>query len=132
MGISTGYCTVGNFGSEHRLDYTVLGSPVNLAARLQTAAEAGSILLSESTCMLIEDEAVCVRVDELQLKGFADPVGCYRLERLRDDDEQAPLTRAGRHVTVNISDRGHIREAMVELQRIQQELAQHIPPVEAR
>ena len=35
MGINTGYCTVGNFGSELRLDYTVLGSPVNLAARLQ-------------------------------------------------------------------------------------------------
>ena len=35
MGIATGYCTVGNFGSDQRLDYTVLGSPVNLAARLQ-------------------------------------------------------------------------------------------------
>ena len=34
MGIATGYCTVGNFGSDLRLDYTVLGSPVNLAARL--------------------------------------------------------------------------------------------------
>ena len=38
VGITSGYCTVGNFGSEQRLDYTVLGSPVNLAARLQGLA----------------------------------------------------------------------------------------------
>ena len=47
MGITTGYCTVGNFGSDQRLDYTVLGSPVNLAARLQTTAEADTILIAE-------------------------------------------------------------------------------------
>ena len=45
MGISTGFCTVGNFGSDLRLDYTVLGSPVNLAARLQSAAERNGILI---------------------------------------------------------------------------------------
>ena len=38
MGIATGYCTVGNFGSSQRLDYTVLGSPVNMAARLEAFA----------------------------------------------------------------------------------------------
>ena len=131
MGISTGYCTVGNFGSEHRLDYTVLGSPVNLAARLQTAAEAGTILLSETTCMLIENAVHCTRVDELDLKGFAQPVGCYRLEGLRDDDDHAPLTRSGRHVTVNIADRGNIREAMEELRRIGEELTQQVPRADA-
>ena len=47
MGIATGYCTVGNFGSQMRLDYTVLGSPVNLAARLQSLAEPDSILIDE-------------------------------------------------------------------------------------
>ena len=56
MGITTGYCTVGNFGSEHRLDYTVLGSPVNLAARLQAVAEADTILIGDSTWLLIRDQ----------------------------------------------------------------------------
>ncbi len=47
MGIATGFCTVGNFGSDLRMDYTVLGSPVNLAARLQTMAEPNTILIDE-------------------------------------------------------------------------------------
>jgi adenylate cyclase len=54
MGIATGYCTVGNFGSDQRLDYTVLGSPVNLAARLQGLAEPTRILLDQSTHALVE------------------------------------------------------------------------------
>jgi len=53
MGISTGFCTVGNFGSDLRLDYTVLGSPVNLAARLQTTAEHNTILIDEFTITVL-------------------------------------------------------------------------------
>ena len=47
MGISTGFCTVGNFGSDQRLDYTALGSPVNLAARLQGLSPKNEILIEE-------------------------------------------------------------------------------------
>ena len=56
MGISTGYCTVGNFGSDLRLDYTVLGSPVNLAARLQSMAKPGEIIIDENTQNLISQD----------------------------------------------------------------------------
>ena len=48
VGIDTGFCTVGNFGSEDRMDYTIIGNEVNLAARLQTHADLGSIVIAHA------------------------------------------------------------------------------------
>ena len=128
MGINTGFCTVGNFGSEHRLEYTALGSPVNLASRLQTTAEADTILMSEATHVLIEDLADCVRMPDLTVKGFARPVATFRLNGVKDDDQAAiqRMTRIGRHVAVDIPDARHIREAIEELRNIQGELEKHL------
>lgn len=123
MGINTGYCTVGNFGSEHRMEYTVLGSPVNLAARLQTAAAPDTILMGESTQVLIQDLVDSTPMADMELKGFARRIGCYRLNGLNEEGaSEAPMTRVGRHVEVSIRDRRRIREAIEELRRIEAEL----------
>ena len=129
MGITTGYCTVGNFGSEHRLDYTALGGPVNLAARLQAATEAGTIMIAESTWLLIRDAVDATPMGEFAMKGFARPVECYRLDGLRTPDTAAAeaVTLAGRHVSVNIPHRHQIGEAMEELRRMQEDLARRLP-----
>lgn len=53
MGINSGYCNVGNFGSSDRMDYTIIGAEANLAARLQSIAEPGGIVLSYETFALV-------------------------------------------------------------------------------
>jgi PAS domain S-box-containing protein len=77
MGINTGYCTVGNFGSEDRLDYTIVGGSVNLASRLETAAGVDEILVSEDTFSLIKDDIACEPKDKITVKGMAYPVMTY-------------------------------------------------------
>ncbi len=125
MGISTGFCTVGNFGSDQRLDYTVLGGPVNLAARLQTAAEPDTILVSETTYLLVRDDAECNHIGEITPKGFSRPVQTYQLNGIvaeaSGQESDGTLIRVGEHVEVSISDTDNIREAIIELKRIEEE-----------
>ena len=77
MGINTGFCTVGNFGSDERLDYTIVGGAVNLASRLETAAGVDEILVSEDTFSLIKDEIACELNEPISVKGIAYPVSTY-------------------------------------------------------
>jgi adenylate cyclase len=77
MGISTGFATVGNFGSDERMDYTIIGKQVNLANRLQAAAQAGEILIGEETWLLVRDVFRCVAKKPVQVKGFERPIQTY-------------------------------------------------------
>ncbi|MBI2570103.1 MAG: response regulator [Candidatus Schekmanbacteria bacterium] len=80
MGINAGYVTVGSFGGEGQLDYTVIGTPVNLAARLEQLAEPGAILVGHAVGVLVRDGYVLGATRRLEAKGFADPVACYPVE----------------------------------------------------
>ncbi|MFP4332959.1 MAG: adenylate/guanylate cyclase domain-containing protein [Campylobacterales bacterium] len=77
MGINTGYCTVGNFGSDNRMDYTIIGKEVNIASRLEGVAKTNDILISAETYSLIKDEIDCKEDGVHNLKGIAHPVKAY-------------------------------------------------------
>jgi adenylate cyclase len=85
MAINTGYCTVGNFGSADRMDYTIIGNEVNLASRLQSHAEPGGILMTHETYSLVKDIVPAAEREPVQVKGFVRPVRNYRVLGLYDD-----------------------------------------------
>jgi adenylate cyclase len=88
MGINTGYCDVGNFGSDLRMDYTIIGAEVNRAARLEQAADPGGILISRETYGLVQDEIVATRQEPLTVKGFAEPIEAYAVQ----EEVEGPAT----------------------------------------
>ena len=79
IGINTGYCNVGNFGSEDRLDYTIIGGEVNLASRLESNASVGQILVSHETYSLIKNSITCEEREEINVKGLAHKVRTYEV-----------------------------------------------------
>ncbi|HBR60535.1 MAG TPA: adenylate/guanylate cyclase domain-containing protein [Deltaproteobacteria bacterium] len=123
MGIATGFCTVGNFGSDLRLDYTVLGSPVNLAARLQTTAEHNTILIDEYTKDLINSHVNSKYIDDITPKGFARPIPVFQLNDFKSAKHRKrrkSLSHVGDRVEVNVLDSSNIQAAIEELKRIQE------------
>jgi len=88
IGVNTGFCTVGNFGSEDRMDYTIIGNEVNLAARLQSHAELGGILITHETSSLIKDTILTEEQEVVSVKGFAQPVRAYRVVGIYDELEK--------------------------------------------
>ena len=84
MGINSGYCNVGNFGSSDRMDYTIIGAEANLAARLQSVAEPGGIVLSFETFALVRDVVEADPLPPITMKGISRDVVPYSVVRVLD------------------------------------------------
>ena len=106
MAINTGYCTVGNFGSEDRMDYTIVGNEVNLASRLQSHAEPGDILITHETYSLVKDICPTEEQRPVHVRGIADPIRNYKILGLYDElVEQGRVIREehdGVHILLNL------------------------------
>jgi adenylate cyclase len=79
IGINTGYMTVGNIGSDMHKDYTVIGNQVNVAARLESRAASGQILISQRTYSRVKDIAAVESVGKISVKGIHGPVITYNV-----------------------------------------------------
>ena len=81
IGINSGFCDVGNFGSNLRMDYTIIGREVNLAARLEQAAEPGGILISRDTHDLVQGDIEVEEREPVIAKGFVEPITVYAVRK---------------------------------------------------
>ncbi len=79
IGIATGFARVGRLGSDDSKDYTAIGDVVNLAARLQSKASAGEVLISEESYRKHPVDFAEATSEQVILKGFRHPVTAYRL-----------------------------------------------------
>jgi adenylate cyclase len=87
IGINTGDMVVGNMGAENKMDYTIMGNAVNLAARLEGVNKQyrTGILMSQYTRAQIGEEFICRSLDRVRVVGINTPVRLYELLALRDE-----------------------------------------------
>ena len=104
MGINTGFCTVGNFGSQDRMDYTIIGGAVNLAARLESAAEPGTILICARDLVPREGRHRGQGDASLSVKGFGRPLHAYEVLGLREQVPTKIIRRKidGMNITIDL------------------------------
>jgi class 3 adenylate cyclase len=93
VGINSGFCTVGNFGSSSRVDYTIVGGNVNVASRLEHQCSPGGILISGSTYALVRDIVEVRAIGSIRVKGVAHPIESFEVVGRRAEvlDQTNPM-----------------------------------------
>ncbi len=81
LGISTGKAIVGNVGSKNRMDYTVIGDTVNVAARLEQMSKGGEVVIGEKTFLQTQGHFRMQKRGEMLFKNKTEPVICYNMLR---------------------------------------------------
>lgn len=119
VGINTGYCTIGNFGSNERMDYTLIGGSVNVASRLESQCPPGGILISGATYRLVKDVVEAQPLGPVKVKGVARAVDTYAVSGLvpAPSEDDAPVLIAMREDGFDLPPISFARPTCSELQR---------------
>jgi class 3 adenylate cyclase len=125
VGINTGYCNVGNFGSDDRIDYTIIGGEVNLAARLESITEPDGITMSYETYMNVKDFVSAEEQPAIQVKGIRRDVRPFKVVGLFDElvsnGEYVHRSRPGVTISIDLN-KASPEEARQELTEAMQAL----------
>ncbi|MBT3225222.1 MAG: adenylate/guanylate cyclase domain-containing protein [Deltaproteobacteria bacterium] len=98
VGINTGFCNVGNFGSADRMDYTIIGGEVNLASRLEGVADPDGITLSHETYTLVNDFINAEKGESISVKGIRRKITPYKITGIfNDTNEERRFLRSDRN-----------------------------------
>ena len=111
MGIHTDMCTVGNFGSADRLDYTVLGNGVNLASRLESMADSNEILISENTFNLVKEDIDCIYFDEIIVKGKSHSIKTFQVSGIKSKQHSSKKIRVSKDGFNLMIDKNKIKDS---------------------
>ncbi|MDA9708895.1 adenylate/guanylate cyclase domain-containing protein, partial [Alphaproteobacteria bacterium] len=91
VGLNTGYCNVGNFGSSQRLTYTIIGGEVNVAARLEAAGDAGGILMSYETYAHVQDMVEVEEKESVKMKGINREIKVFSVLKRRTSKQRKKI-----------------------------------------
>ncbi len=83
IGVNCGDAVIGNIGTSRRMDYTAIGNTVNTAARLESQAKAGEVLVSEEVYQRVKDRFIFEYLGERKLKGIAEEAKIYRAKGIK-------------------------------------------------
>lgn len=123
IGIHTGPVLLGPIGNDLRMDYTAIGDTTNVAARLQSVAEPGTILVSDATERLVRGRFVLERAGDFELKGKTARVGAYVVRGL--SRAASPMeVAAARGLTPFVGRRGELAQLSACFDRLREDLPQ--------
>ena len=115
MGMNTGYCNVGNFGSDQRLTYTIIGSEVNVAQRLEASAQPGGILMSYETYAHAQDLIEVEQLNSISMKGVKREIKVFSvLNKIRQENNIKESSHKIKNVPERIADRLDALETKIE------------------
>ena len=83
IGVNCGNAVVGNIGCDFRMDYTAIGDTVNTAARLESSAKAGQILISSDVYEAVRERVEVTPIGEIPLKGKSNGVFVYQVDQVK-------------------------------------------------